>query len=164
MSPERLGFLAIGIGAFATGEEASLAEEALATGDGERNDDAVANLQRLVFGADFNDLSHVFVAEDVALVHRRNNPVENVQVGTADRAGGDFDDGVSWVFNLWVGHALAAHVAFAVPGQCFHSNLCRCEGSRGCPREQSRGERRVPDRYAGQTRWPTFRDRGKSLM
>ena len=49
-----------------------------------------------------------------------NDAVEDVQVGAADRAGRHLDDGVARMLDLRIGHALAAHVALAVPGQCFH--------------------------------------------
>ena len=125
MSPQRLGFFVIGVGAFTAREKPSLAEEALATGNGERDNDTVADFQRFVVATDFNDFPHVFVAQNVALAHRRDDAIENMQVGATDRACGDLDDRVSRMLYFRVGHTLAAHVAFAVPGQRLHLSLCR---------------------------------------
>ena len=75
MAPQLRGLLVIGVGALAAGEEAALAEEAFAAGDGERHDHAVADLQLLVLGADLDHLAHGLVAEDVAALHRRDDAV-----------------------------------------------------------------------------------------
>ncbi len=93
-----------------------LAEEAFAAGDGEGDHDPVADLQLAVAFADLDHLAHGFMAQDVALFHARHDPVEEVEVGAADGAGRDLDDGVAIVLDLGVGNALAADVVFAVPG------------------------------------------------
>ena len=56
--------------------EAALAEEAFAAGDGEGHDDAVADLELLVLGADLDDLAHGLVAEHVAAFHLRDDAVD----------------------------------------------------------------------------------------
>ena len=84
----------VGIGVVAGGPELLLAEEAVAAGDGERNDDAVAALEIGHFLADFLDDAHEFVAEDVARFHGGDEAVEEMKVRSADRGAGDFDDGV----------------------------------------------------------------------
>jgi hypothetical protein len=38
-----------------------------------------------------------------------------MEIGAADRTGCDFDDGISWVLNLWIGNRIDANVAFAMP-------------------------------------------------
>ena len=77
---------------------------AVAAGDRERHDHAVADLQVLDLRADLDDLAHELVAEDVALLHRRDEAVVEVQVRAADRRRGDPDDRVARVQDLRVGH------------------------------------------------------------
>ena len=171
VTPELFGHLVIGVGALAAGEEALLAEEAFPAGDGEGNDDAVADLQLLVFGADLDDFAHGLVTQDVALFHRRHDAVKQMQVRTADGAGGDFDDGVSPVLDLGIRHAVAADVVLAVPGQRFHPKspcreMCRDKFRkknlflRFAERQRKAG---VNDRMAAQetgyVRFPTVCDR-----
>src|SRR5215204_1009866 len=66
VTPELGCLLMVRIRSFAAREISALAKEALAAGDGERHDHAVADLQFLVFGADFDYLPHRFVTENVA--------------------------------------------------------------------------------------------------
>ena len=101
MPPELLGHLVIGVGALAAGEKALFAEEAFAAGDRKRHYDAVANLELLVFGSDFDDFAHGLMAENVALFHRGHDAVEQMQVRTADGAGRNFDDGVAAMLESW---------------------------------------------------------------
>jgi len=63
------------------------------------------------------------MTEDVAFFHRGHDAVEQMEVRTADRAGGDLDDGIASVLDFGIRHALAADVVLAVPGQRSHSNL-----------------------------------------
>ena len=97
-----------------------LAEEAFAAGDREGNHDAVADLELVVFRTDLDDFAHGLVAENVALFHRGHDAVEQMQVRTADGAGGDLDDGVASVLDLGIRHGVASNVVLAVPGQRFH--------------------------------------------
>ena len=92
-----------------------LAEEAFAAGDREGHDDAVADLQLFVLGADLDHLAHVLMAEDVAAFHRGNDAAIDVQIGAADGAGGHLDDGVARMLDFRIRNFLAADVAFAVP-------------------------------------------------
>ena len=71
IAPELRGIFMIGVGALAARIEAVAAEEALAAGDRERHDDAVADLQLLVLGPDLDHLAHGLMAEDVALSSSR---------------------------------------------------------------------------------------------
>ena len=68
------------VGVVARREQAAPAEEAVAAGDGERHDHAVADLQVRHRLADLDHLAHELVAEDVALLHRRDEAVVEVQV------------------------------------------------------------------------------------
>lgn len=129
MAPQRLGLGAVRIGALAAGEPAPLAEEALAAGDGEGHDDAIADLQLPVLRSDLDHFAHGLVADDVTALHAGNDAVEDVQVGAADRAGGDLDDGVARMLDPGVRHALATHVALAVPGQRLHELLSVARGA-----------------------------------
>src|SRR5262245_8550027 len=95
MTPELLGFLEIRIAALAGGKIAALAEEAFAAGNGEGHHDPVADLQRLVLGADLDHLAHGLMPDDVAMLHLRDYTVVDVKIRAADRAGGHLDDRVA---------------------------------------------------------------------
>jgi hypothetical protein len=86
MSPEFFCDIVIGVGAFTAGEEALLAKEAFSAGDGERYHDAIADLQLPVFRSDFDDFAHALVAENVTLLHRGHDAVEQMEVRTAAQA------------------------------------------------------------------------------
>jgi hypothetical protein len=107
--------LGIRIGSVAAREQALLAEEALAATDRKGDDDAVSHFQIGDLGAEFDHLAHILMAQDVAVFHRRLIAVEQMEIGAADRTSCDFDDGISWVLNLWIGNRIDANVAFAVP-------------------------------------------------
>jgi hypothetical protein len=85
--------------------------------DGERDDDPVADTRfRLLDpGPDLDDLAHELVAHDVAVLHRRDVPVEQVQVRPADRGRGDPDDRVAPVEDSRVGDV--ADLDFVAPFQ-----------------------------------------------
>ena len=107
--------LGIGVGAIAAGEQALLAEPALAAADRERDDDAVADLEIGHLGAELDHLAHILMAQDVAALHRRLIAVEKVEIGAADRAGRDLDDRVARMFNFWVRNGVHADVALSMP-------------------------------------------------
>ncbi|UUZ58445.1 hypothetical protein LP418_20010 [Nocardioides sp. B-3] len=56
-----------------------------------RDDDPVADLDPGAARADLGDDADPFVAEDSALLHCGNVPLENVQIGTADGGALDLD-------------------------------------------------------------------------
>src|SRR4051794_29160438 len=60
------------------------AEEAFTAGDCEWHDDAVADLQLLVFCADLDNFAHRFMT--VTAFHLGDNTVENMKIGGADGA------------------------------------------------------------------------------
>src|SRR5690606_15443310 len=72
--------LGVRIGFIAEGEKGSLTEIALATGNGERNNNAVADIQPGNGRAFLDDLAHEFMAEDVAFLHSGRQPVIEVKV------------------------------------------------------------------------------------
>ena len=97
-----LGHPRVRVGVLAHGVQLVLAGPAVAAGDRERHDDAVADLQVADAPADLDDLAHELVAEDVALLHRRDVAVVEVQVRAADRRRGDLHDRVAVVEDLRV--------------------------------------------------------------
>jgi hypothetical protein len=48
-----------------------------------------------------------------------------MEVGTADRAGRHFDDGVARMLDFRIGDGLTAQIVLAVPSQCFHEESHR---------------------------------------
>jgi hypothetical protein len=89
-------------------------------GDCKWNHDAIADLELLVFRSDLDNIAHGLMAEDVALFHGGHDAIEQMQVRTADGAGGDLDDGVTPVLDLGIRHRVASNVVLAVPGQRSH--------------------------------------------
>ena len=115
MAPELLSHLVIGIRALAAREEAFLAEKAFSARDREWNHHPITDLELLICRTDLENFAHGFMAENVALLHRGHDAVEKMEVRSADRAGGDLDDGVASVLDLGIRHALAADIVLAVP-------------------------------------------------
>ena len=76
----------------------------------------------MVGGADLHHLAHEFMAHHVAALHRRHVAVQQMEVGTADGAGGDFHDDIARILDARIIDIVAADVAFAVPNQCFHGS------------------------------------------
>src|SRR6476646_1426385 len=120
MAPKLGGFGRVGVGPLAAGIVSAPTEEALPAGNCEGHNDTVADLQLPVGAPDLDHLAHGFVADDVAALHAWNHSVVDMQIGTADGAGRDLDDGVARILDFRVGHRLVAHVAPAVPAQGFH--------------------------------------------
>ena len=83
-------------------------------------------LRLVTSGAKLDHLAHVLMAQDVAALHRRLIAVEQMQVGAADRAGGDLDDRVAGVLDLRIGNGVDADVALPVPAQCAHQSAPNC--------------------------------------
>lgn len=75
----------------------------------------VGNLELGVVVADLHHLAHGLVADDVAFLHFRDDAVKDVQIRAADGAGGDLDDGVTWILDFGIRNRLVAHIALAVP-------------------------------------------------
>src|SRR5690242_13560196 len=116
-----VGEMPLAIGGLADREIAALALFAFAANDGERNNDAIARLQFSVHsGADLDHFAHSLMAHDVAGQHGRDEVVEQVQVGAADRATRDLDDGVAWILNLGISNSVAADILLAMPNERLH--------------------------------------------
>src|SRR3954469_23858184 len=86
MAKHLVGEVLVAIAAFTDGKITASALLAFATCDGERHDDAFADLELAHITAEFNDFTHELVAHDVAMLHARHEAVVEVQIGTADRA------------------------------------------------------------------------------
>src|SRR5581483_6449351 len=120
----------VGVGVVATGPELILAELTVAAGDGEGNDDAVADLEFVAVDAwaDLDNLTHEFVAEDIALLHGGYKAVIEVKVGAADACGGDADDGIARVEDCGIRNVVNLHLLFAHPADSFHRFAPCAEG------------------------------------
>jgi hypothetical protein len=105
----------IGVGTVATGKKALLAEPALPAANGKGNDDAIADLEIFDFGAQFNNLAHVLVAENVTPLHRWLVTVDEVKVRPTDGAGADLDDRIAGMLYLGIRNGIYSDVAFSVP-------------------------------------------------
>ena len=88
--------------------------------------DAIADLQTRVVLADLDDLAHELVAEHVALLHRRDVAVVDVQIGSADRRRRHFDDGVARIEDDRVGNGLDLDLLFAFPADGSHGRSYAC--------------------------------------
>ena len=78
-----------------------------------RHDHAVAFLRDV--GTDLEDFAHRLVAKHVSLFHRRDDAVENVEVGAANRARRNLDNRVARVLDTRIVNRVAADNPFAVP-------------------------------------------------
>ena len=112
--------LGVGIGPIASREHAPLAEPALPAADREGHDHPVADFEIRDLRTKLDDLAHVFMAEDVAAFHRRLVAIEEMQVGAADRAGGDLDHRVTRVLDFRIRDGVDADVTLPVPAKCTH--------------------------------------------
>ena len=120
VAPHLLGHPGVRVRVLAQRKLAALAEIAVAARDRERHDDAIADLQVLHRGSDFDDLAHELVAEDVAFGHRRDATVVQMQIGSADGGGLDPHDRIARIEDLRIGNALDANVVLAVPAGRSH--------------------------------------------
>src|SRR4051794_38687385 len=121
MSPHLLRHPCVRVRIFAYGEKPVLTGKTAAARDRKWNYNSVALLQVIHTTPHVHDFSHKFMAENVAALHRRNKAVVKVEIGAADRGRGDFNDGVSLIQNLRVGHLFHPHVLFANPTVGSHS-------------------------------------------
>ena len=82
-----------------------------------------------VVPADLDDFAHELVAEHVALLHRRDIAVVDVQVGSADRRRRHLDDRVARIEDDRIGNGLDPDRFFAFPADGSHGWLL-CGGRR----------------------------------
>lgn len=79
----------------------SLTIEAESTGDVERQDDSVPLFESFDSRADFLNDAHVLVSESQAWLCGSSILV-HVKIGSTDGTGGDSNDDICWVFDLWL--------------------------------------------------------------
>jgi hypothetical protein len=108
------------IGGVATGKQPLLAKPAMATTDRERDNDTVADFQVCNFRAELYDLTHVFMAEDISLLHGRLVAVQEVQVRAADCARRYLEDCIAGMLDPGIRDGVHANVALTMPTECAH--------------------------------------------
>ena len=86
----------------------------------ERDHDPVARGDIGDVGPDLFDDPYGLMAQDVARVEERAEHLVEVEVGAADAARGDLDDGVVGLLDDGVGYLFDPHVSLALPCQRFH--------------------------------------------
>src|SRR5206468_8311052 len=102
----------------------ALTEKAVAAGDRKWHDDAIPWFQVGNVAAYLDNFSHELVPQDVALLHRRNEAIVEMQVRSADRRGCNPDNGVPCIQYLRIRNFLDPDIVFVVPASCFHNLLC----------------------------------------
>jgi hypothetical protein len=118
--PHLFGHPGVGVRVFTQRRGARLAGNAVAAGNGKRDDDPVADLEVRDALTHLHDLAHELVTEDVALLHRRHEAVVKVQVRAADRGTRDTNDGVARAEDLRVRDVLNFDALLAHPAVGFH--------------------------------------------
>jgi hypothetical protein len=63
------------------------------------------------------------MAENVSLVHRRDIPVIDVEIGSTDCSGSNTDNGISRVENLRIRNVPDTHILSSIPTDGFHNFL-----------------------------------------
>src|ERR1051326_3641765 len=102
--------------------------------DAERDHHTVARFEFRYCFADLDHFSHEFMAEDVSCLHRRDGTVVQVEVRAADRGGAYFQDGITRIKNLGIGHRFHPHVFLSIPANGSHFRLLfLCAAPAGCP-------------------------------
>src|SRR4051812_10966712 len=94
---------------------------ALAAGDGERHDHAIAGLELAITRTHLDHLAHEFVADDVARLHAHHEAVVEVEVGAANGAARHPDDRIARLLDDRIGHRIAADVVLAMPAEGLHA-------------------------------------------
>src|SRR5689334_2105105 len=110
----------IGITVLAQRPHVVLTAPALTACNRERHDHTIPDFDLFYFLADFHHLAHELVAEDVTVLHRRHESVEEMQIGSTDCRRRDTYDGVTVVENLWIGHVFDFDVFRALPAVSSH--------------------------------------------
>src|SRR5262245_29775870 len=115
--------MGIGVAVVAQRMKIVRAEKAPAAGDGKGDDNAVAGPEVLDGGADLDDLPHELVAEDVSMLHSRDEAVVQVQVGAANGGRRDANDGVARVDDVGFRDVVYLDPPLALPANCLHDTL-----------------------------------------
>src|SRR4029079_10383830 len=107
--------VSVGVAVLAERPQIVLAAPTFTAGDRERDNNAVADLELLHVPADFHHLAHELMAEDVAVLHGRNEAVEEMKVGSANGGRSDANDCIALVKYPGIGHILDLDVLGALP-------------------------------------------------
>ena len=130
------GHPGVRVGVLAQRPEVTPAHVAGTAGDRERHHDTIADLEVLHRLAGLDHLAHELVAEDIAFLHRRDEAVVQVQIGSADGRRGDANDRIAGVQDLRVGHLPDLEVLLPHPAVRFHRSCPPFadapEGCAGC--------------------------------
>ena len=110
----------IRVGVIAQRPGIALAEETVTAGNSKGDDDTGADFFVFNTTADFDDLTHEFVTENVAMFHGGVVTIIQVQIGATNCGGGDFDNCVSGVENLRIGNGFDFNFVRTLPANCFH--------------------------------------------
>jgi hypothetical protein len=115
--------LSVGIGSITARKKAPAGKTNSPAADREGNNDPIADRKVSDFGSEFDHLAHIFMTENVAALHGRLIAVQKMEVGTADRAGRDFNKRVARMLNFGIGYSVDPHIPFTLPAKCSH---CIC--------------------------------------
>ncbi len=118
---EERGARCVRVRAIALGVVARAAVRAGAAGDRRADHDAIARVEVAHAFAELLDDAHAFVTEDAAGLHAGHRAADEVQVGAADGARRQADDGVLGALQLGFGHVVEADVPDAVEDDGFHA-------------------------------------------
>ena len=116
----RPGLRAVRVGAVALGVVTRAAVRAGAAADRRADHHALARLEVAHLRAERLDDADALVAEDRPRLHARHRAADEVQVGAADRARRQADDGVLGVLDLRLGDVVDANVPDPVENDSFH--------------------------------------------
>src|SRR5215831_5963423 len=121
----------------AEGEAPLAARQTVTAGHREGHHHAIAGAKLRHVAPDLDDLAHRLMADDVALFHVRHEAAEEVEIGPADRGGGDAHDGVARITNARVRHRVEPDVLNAVPAEGSHGNLLYEPAAKAAPASPS---------------------------
>src|ERR1700694_4801999 len=108
------------------------AEGAMTARREEAGNHAIAGLETLDLRANFFDHTDEFVPQHGTLVHRRM-AMEDVQVGPADSAEGDFDQCFGRTLDGGFGNIGDLDVALTLKRQRLHARILGARGARSAP-------------------------------
>ena len=117
------GLLAVGVGVVALGVVAGPAIRAIAACNSRRDHDPVADLEVADLLAQLLDDAHALMPEDRAGLHAGHGSPDHVQVGAADRAGGQPHDRVGGLLDLGLGNAVEPDIPDGVKNHGIHGDL-----------------------------------------
>src|SRR3954463_16359121 len=135
MTQHLLGDPRVGVAVLPQRPQIVLATPALAARNGEGNDHAVSGFELFHFLSDFDYFAHELMAEDVAVLHRRHESIEEMEIGAAYRGRSDAQDGIAVLQDFRIGYIFDFDVLRAFPAcgpHCVASISLRRGGLAGC--------------------------------